>query len=157
MLRAHGHDLRLLHPQVFLPLQGVLHHLLILPPVGLSPQGPHRRSLPPVEHPVLDTGPIGGPAHLAPKGVQLPHQMALPRAADGGVAGHVAHRIQIHRKAQGAQPQTGGGEGRLDARVAGPNDRNIKSSCVVFSHTQIPNLFSPAARGPGDFQNARDE
>ena len=32
--------------------------------------------------------------------------------------------------------------------VAGPDDRNIKLSCVVFSHTRIPNLFSPAARVP---------
>ena len=32
--------------------------------------------------------------------------------------------------------------------VSSPDDRNIKLSCVVFSHTQIPNLFSPAARVP---------
>ena len=53
-------DLRLLHPQALLLFQGVLHDLLVSPPVGLGPEGPHRRALAPVEHPVLDAGLVGG-------------------------------------------------------------------------------------------------
>ena len=41
--------LALPHHQVLLPLQGVLHHLLIMPPVRLGPQAVDRRALPPVQ------------------------------------------------------------------------------------------------------------
>ena len=102
VFREHVGDLRLLHPQVLLLFQSVLHDLLVPAAVGLGPQRPHRRALAPVEQPVLDARPVGGLCHLAPQGVQLPHQVALPRAADGRVAGHVAHRVQVDGEAQGA-------------------------------------------------------
>ncbi len=129
------HHLGLLHPQVLLELQGVLHHLLVLPPVRLSPQGPHSGALPPVQDAVLDAGPVGGPAHFAPQGVQLPDQVALSGAADGRVAGHIAHRIQVDGEAQGAQPHPGGGQGGLDARMARADDCDVKFSCVVANHS----------------------
>ena len=117
-------------------LQRVLHHLLVLPAVGLGPQGPYGGPLAPVQHPVLDTGPVGGLCHLAPQGVQLPHQMALAGAADGGVAGHVAHRVQIDGKAYRLQSQPGGGQRRLDAGVARADDGNIKLSRNKLFHTR---------------------
>ena len=101
VLGADLHHLRLLHPQVLLVLQGGLHHPLVGAAVRLGPEGPDRRPLAPVQKPVLDAGLVRGPAHLAPQGVQLPHQVALPRAADGRVAGHVAHRVQVDGEAQG--------------------------------------------------------
>ena len=125
-------DLRLLHPQALLLFQGVLHDLLVPPPVGLRPEGPHRRALAPVEQPVLDARPVGGPCHLSPQGVQLPHQVALARAADGRVTRHVAHRVQIDGEAQGVQPQPRRGQGGLDARVARADDGNIVTSCFVI-------------------------
>ena len=76
-------------------LQGVLHVLLIPPPVRLGPEGPDGGALSLVQQPVLDAARVGGLRHLAPQGVQLPDQMALAGAADSRVAGHVAHRIQI--------------------------------------------------------------
>ena len=36
--------------------------------------------------------------------VKLPHQMALARAADGGVAGHIADGVQIDREHDRLQP-----------------------------------------------------
>ena len=96
------HHLRLLDPEVLLELQGVLHDLLVLPAVRLGPEGPDGGALAPVQNPVLDAGLVRRPAHLAPQGVQLPHQVALARAADGRVAGHVAHRVQVDGEAQGA-------------------------------------------------------
>ncbi len=134
VLRQDVHHLRLLDPQVLLALQGVLHDLLVLPPVGLGPQGPDGRTLPPVEQPVLDTGPVRRLSHLAPQGIQLPDQVALAGAPDGGVAGHVAHRIQVDGEAQGAHAHPGGGQRSLDARVAGANDGDIKLSGVVNLH-----------------------
>ena len=63
-----------------------------------------------------------------PQRVQFPDQMALAGAADGGVAGHVAHGVQIDGKDDGLQPQAGGGQRRLDAGVSGADDGNIKLS-----------------------------
>ena len=136
-LREDLHHLGLLHPQVLLKLQGVLHHLLVLPPVRLGPQGPDRGALPPVQDAVLDTGPVGSPAHLAPQGVQFPDQVALSGTADGRVAGHIAHRIQVNGEAQGAQPHPGGGQGSLNARVARADDRDVKFSRVVVNHSKF--------------------
>ena len=124
-------DLSLLHPEVFLGFQGVLHDLLVLPPVGLGPQGVDGGALPPVEHPVLDAGLVGGPGHLAPQGVQLPDQVALAGAPDGGVAGHVPHRVQVDGEAQGGQPQPGAGQGGLNPRVAGAHHDHLVGAGLV--------------------------
>ena len=135
VLREDVGDLSLLEPEVLLTLQGALHDLLVFPPVGLGPQGPDRRSLSLVEHPVLDAGRVGRPGHLASQGVQLPDQVALSRAADGGITGHIAHRVQIDGEAQGAQAQTGGGQSRLDPGVAGADNGDIIFSSVIV-HTR---------------------
>ncbi len=76
--------LALLHPQVFLSLRVCFIIFWYSPPVGLGPEGPDRRALAPVEHPVLDAGQVGGLPHLTPQGVQLPGPGGLARAADGG-------------------------------------------------------------------------
>ena len=135
--------LRLAHPQVFLELQGVLHHLLVAAAVRLGPEGPHGGTLAPVEHPVLDAGPVGGLCHLAPQGVDLPHQVPLAGAADGGIAGHIAHRVQVDGEAQGFHPQPGGGQGGLDARVARADDGDIKLSGVIVCHIAVSSVFMP--------------
>ena len=133
-------DLGLLHPQVFLQFQGVLHDLLVLPPVGLGPQGPDGGALAPVQGAVLDAGPVRRPGHLAAQGVQLPDQMALSGAADGGIAGHVTHRVQVDSEAHRFQSQPGGGQGGLDARVPCPDDGDIIASSVVV-HGSHPVKF----------------
>ena len=74
-----------------------------------------------------------------PQGVQLPDQVALARAADGGVAGHVSHRVQVDGEADGLQPQSGGGQRGLNARVSRAHHGNIKCSRKIV-HT-IFSLF----------------
>ena len=101
----HGYHLGLLDAQVLLPLQRLLHHFLIAPPVGLGPQGVDGGALPLIQHAVLNAGPVRGLRHLAPQSVQLPHQVALSRAADGRVAGHVPHAVQVYGKADGVHPE----------------------------------------------------
>ena len=128
------HHLRLLDRQVFLQLQRVLHDLLIAAAVGLSAQGPDGGAFAPVEQAVLDAGLVGGPAHLAAQCVDLAHQLPLARAAHGGVAGHVAHRVQIDGEADGAQTHAGGGESGLNARVTRTDDSNIKLSGDALGH-----------------------
>ena len=128
------HNFGLFYPQVVLFFQGVLHDLLVFPAVGLGTEGPDGRPFAPVEQAVLDAGLVGGLAHLAAQRVQLPDEMALAGAADGGVAGHIAHRVQIYGEAQGAHPHPGSGQGSLDAGVAGTDDGDIKFSRVISFH-----------------------
>ena len=136
------HHLALPHRQVGLAFQGALHPLLVLPAVRLGPEGPDGRAFPEVQQPVLDAAFVGGFGHFAPQGVQLPDQVALAGAADGGVAGHVAHSVQIDGKDDGLQPQAGGGQSRLDAGVTGADDGNIKlSRRKSFHHSCILSFF----------------
>ena len=122
---------------MLLPLQRVLHHLLVLPAICLGPQGVDGRPLSPVEHPVLDAGGVRPTGHLAPQSVQLPHQMSLPGAADGGVAGHIADGVHIDGKADGVQSQPRGGQRGLNARVARADDGDVTASGVI-THDEIP-------------------
>ena len=130
-------DLRLTEGEILLKLQRMLHDLLIFSPVGLRPQGPDRRALAPVKQPILDTGLVRRAGHLSTQCVQLPDQMSLAGSADGRIAGHIAHCIQIDGKADRPKPHAGGGQRRLDTGMAGANDGNIKSSCQIV-HWAIP-------------------
>ena len=134
VFRADLHHLALADSQMCLPLQRVLHPFLVFPAVRLGPQGPDGGAFALVQQPVLDAALVGSFCHLAAQGVQLPDQMALAGAADGGVAGHIAHGVQIDGKYHRLQPQPGGGQRRLDARVPGADDGDIKLSGVKFSH-----------------------
>ena len=117
----------------------MLHHLLVLPAVGLSPQGPYSGALAPVEHAVLDAGFVRGLAHFTAQRVQFPDQMALARTADGGIAGHVAHCVQIDGEAHRAQAHPGRGQCSLNSRVARADDGDIKLSGVVLYH--LPHIL----------------
>ena len=127
-------NLRLFQGQIFLQFQGVLHIFLIPPPVRLGPQGMDRRTLAPVEHPVLDAGMVGGIAHFAPQCVQFPDQVALAGAADGGIAGHIAHSVQIDGKYRRFAAQPGAGQARFDASVAGADHRHVKGFRQILAH-----------------------
>ena len=131
---AYFRYLRLPQRQPRLQFQRVLHHLLVFPPVRLSPQGPHGGALAPVQHPVLDARLVRRPRHLAAQRVQLPHQMALGGAADGGVAGHIPHRVKAHRQADGLHAHPGRRQGSLDARVPRADDGHIIVAAVKLSH-----------------------
>ena len=63
--------------------------------------------------------------HFAAQGIQLPDQVALAGAADGGVAGHIAHGIQVDGKENGLEAQPGGGQGGLNAGVARSDDGHV--------------------------------
>ena len=125
ILRENFRDLGLLELQIFLHFQGVLHIFLVAPPVRLGAQRVNRRPLAPVQHPVLDAACVCGQTHFAPQSVQLPDQVALAGAADGGVAGHIAHGVQVDGEEKGVQPQPGGGQGSLNAGVARTDDGHV--------------------------------
>ena len=140
LFRPHLHHLPLPHRQMWLAFQRVLHPLLIPPAVSLSTEAPDGGAFPQIQQAVLDAAFVGGFGHFAPQGVQFPHQMAFPGAADGGVAGHIAYGVQIDGKDNGFQSKTGGSQRRLDAGVAGADDGNLKLSGRKSFHSVI--LFS---------------
>ena len=127
-LRDHGlHQLKAL-----LPLQRVLHVLLVFPAVGLRAQRVDGGAFAAVEHPVLDAAAVGGLRHLAAQRVQLAHQMALARAADGRVAGHISHGVEVDREHRRVQSEPCAGKARLDPGVTGPDDDRVKASGFKF-------------------------
>ena len=103
----------------------MLHVFLVAPPVRLGPKGMDRGALAPVQHPVLDAAVVRCQAHFAAQGIQLPDQVALAGAADGGVAGHIAYGIQVDGEENGLEAQPGGGQGGLNAGVARSNDGHV--------------------------------
>ncbi len=86
--------------QIFLLLEHHLHSELIRFFIRLRPRRPYRRALRPVQHFKVNAGRIRGNRHLAAKGVDLPHNMALCKSADCGIAAHLANRINISREQQ---------------------------------------------------------
>jgi hypothetical protein len=56
--------------------------------VGLGPWATHRRAFAAVEEAELDSGLVGNAAHDTVEGIDLTHEMALAKAADGRIAGH---------------------------------------------------------------------
>ena len=125
-------------PEVRLLLERELHDLLVAAPVGLGAQRVHRRALAAVEHPVLYAGFVRRLRHLAAKGVELAHEVPLPRAAYGRVAGHVAHAVEVYRKAHGLAPEARGGKRGLYPRVARADNYYITLSGIVFFHVPSP-------------------
>lgn len=97
----------------------MLHHLLVLPGGPPGPVRTRQRGLAPVEQSVLDAGLVGGRASLPP-GRPGPGQVALACPPDGGIAGHITHRVQVDGKAQRPQAHPGGGQGSLNPGVAAP-------------------------------------
>ena len=128
-LAGQRHDLPLLDMQMLGGFQRVLHGGGIFPPVDLGAQRMHRRSFAAVEHPRLQHGCVGGASHLAAHRVDLAHQMPLGGATDTGVAGHIAHPIQIDGEDHGGTAQPRGGERRFDARVSRADHRHIIFAC----------------------------
>ncbi len=112
----------------------MLHDLLIAAAIRLRPQRPDRGPLAAVQKAVLDAGAVGGLCHLAAERVQLAHKMALARAADGGVAGHIAHRVKVDGEADRFPPQPRARERSLDAGVACADDGDVVVTGKKFVH-----------------------
>ena len=122
-------DFVLLHVQVGLLLDGLLHLGVIAVLVRLGPKGMDRRSFGGVQHPALDEGLVDVDPHLSAQGVDLPHQMSLAGPADGGIAGHHGDGFQIDGEHQRPVAHPCGSKGRLAACMTGTHHDDI-----IFSH-----------------------
>ena len=78
-----------------------------------------------VEPAKLDARRVGNQAGLPAEGIDLAHEVPLAQAAHGRVAGHPRHRRGVQCNQGRGEPQTSGGERRLNPGVARPNDNNV--------------------------------
>ena len=144
-------DLGLLKFQIFAAFQEMFHVFVVALAVGLHPQGMDRRAFAQIEHPALEKGGVGGHGHDAPQSVDLPHQMTLGGATDGGVTGQVGHPVQGKGKQGGFGSQLGGGMGCLDAGMACADHHHFIIAQMVHSGT--PSFFCGALpRTPPPFE-----
>ena len=94
--------------------------------VRLAPGGPDRRPLGAVQQPELDAGGIRQLPHHPAEGVDLVHQVALGRAADGRVARHAANGRGAAGDQARAAAHARGRHRRLDAGVSAANYDQIE-------------------------------
>ncbi len=130
-------DQRLLEVEVGLSLQDVLHGGAVEPLVALGPGRLHGRPLAGVQHADLDEGLVGDLAHLAAEGVDLADEVALGRAADGGVAGHEGDVLQVHAEEEGPAPHAGGRQRCLAAGVAGADHDDVVHLDPILQHALV--------------------
>ena len=93
--------------QIGLGCDRSLHGLPIELAVCLGAGTAHGRALGAVEQAELDAGLIGHPAHQPVQRIDLAHQMAFAKPADGRIAGHFADRVGAMGQQGGAGAQAG--------------------------------------------------
>ena len=125
VLHIQRRDLGLVDGQVGRLFQRVFHPDMVAFAVGLHAQAVHGGAFAPVEHAALQVGGVGGQAHQPAHRVDLAHQVALGRAADGRVARHVADKVQRQREHGGARAQHGGRMRGLDAGMPRADDDDV--------------------------------
>lgn len=94
-------------------------------PVHLDPKALHRRALGAVQDPGVDGGGVRRPAHEPAQGHHLRHELAFPRPPHGGVTGHHADPVGVHRHQGHPDPQGGRRPGRPEARVAPSHHHHV--------------------------------
>ena len=79
-----------------------------------------------VEEPELDAGGVGHAAHDAVERIDLADEVALPEAANGRVAAHLADGLDLVRQQQRTRAQTCGSRCGLAASVAAADDDDVE-------------------------------
>ena len=94
-----------------------------------------------IQHPELNTCPVDRPTHNAVERIDLAHQMALAKPANGRVAGHLANPVSAHRHKGGSCTHARGGSGGLTARMPSTDDDDVKF------HSPVPSGRSNSVQG----------
>ena len=107
-------------------LQHPLHAGAVGAFVALGAGGAHAGALGGIQHAELNGRGIGVEPHGTAQGINLAYHVALCQAADGGVAAHLAHGVQVMREQGHGAAQTGGSQGCLYTGVTTANHQHIK-------------------------------
>ena len=119
----------------------LLDRLAIEFPVGLSARTMNRGTAGPVQHPELNTCLVDRPAHNAVERIDLAHQMAFAKSADGRVAGHLADPVSAHRHKGCLCTHACGSSGRFAARMPSTDNDDVKL------HGAVPSGHSKSVQG----------
>ena len=105
-----------------------MHDPAVLGAINLGAGTTDGRTFGAIQEPKLDGGAIREPTHDAIERIDLPDQMALAKATDGGIAGHHPDRLGILGQQRCARAHAGGSSGGFTARMPPTNDDHIKAS-----------------------------
>src|SRR2546425_742474 len=112
--------------QARLTLHRLLHRRPAPGTVALGARRAHRRAAGGVERLELDRGAVGDAPHLTAERVDLADQVPFRGAANSGVAGHLADRVEVHGEQQRAASHARGGQRGLASGVAGTDDDDVE-------------------------------
>src|SRR5271170_1178736 len=118
-------DAGLAHLQIRCALEHALAAGAVCGLVGLGAARADGGALARVQKAKLNTGLVGGEAHLAAERIYLAHQVALANPAYGRVAGHLADMVEVEREHQGARAHSSGGERSFHSGMAGADYNDV--------------------------------
>ena len=127
-------DLGLEHREVRLVFDQRADRLAVQRAIRLRPRRPHRRALAGVQRAELDAGPIDRARHRAAERVDFLDQVTLADAADGGVAAHLAERLDALRHEQRATAHPRRSQGGFGAGVTAADHDDVV--CFGEAHIQ---------------------
>ena len=114
-------------------LQCVLHARAVGGAICLNALGVHGGALAEVQRAALQRDFVRRLAHFTAQRVDLKDKVSLARAADGRIAGHVAHGVQIDREQHGVKPEARAGKRGFNARVPRADDPDV--CCILHGNT----------------------
>jgi hypothetical protein len=112
--------------QVRLVLENGPDRLPIELAICLRAGGAYGRPLTGVQGSELNSGPIRGAGHDAAQRIYLPDQVTLADAANGGIAAHLAERLDALGQQESARTHSGGCQCRFRAGMAAADDDHVK-------------------------------
>ena len=115
----------LLEIEARLAFDRVFHIYAVALLVRLGAQGLYGRAFFRVQHPELNARGVDGAGHFTAQSVHFTHQNALRQSADGRIARHQAHGVEVHGEHHGARAHARGGERRLASGVSTAHDDDI--------------------------------
>ena len=120
-MRGPGND-----RQVWLSRNYSLHGLAIQLAICLRARAANSRALGAVQQPELNSSPVNHSAHQTIQRIDLPHQMAFAKPADGWIARHFANCFSAVSEKRGACAEAGSRCSSFGAGMAATNDNDIK-------------------------------
>ena len=125
-------DLGLNNFKLRLAFHHVFHVFAVSSAVNLSAQGMNGRTFSAVKHTALEGVFIRRFSHFAAQGVKLSYKMTLCRAANRGVAGHVAHPVHIDCEHADRNAEPCGGKTCFNSGVTCAYNNDVIIFCIIL-------------------------